>query len=363
MLTFMKRDFVEQTNQELLARKLEEHIAQQGLAAGERYLTADSAAEYLGVNRMAADRAMTVLVRRNMLVRRRGRGTFVGPAVGPPKAAVTHVHVIHCAEGEFSAPPIPSDRFLAGLRGVIANAVLHTHLFAYDRAKAMVRELIESFPANDNKRTVVLALSPRGVQEYVARRGLPAVVIGGVFPGVPLANIEADQFEIGRNLVRLARRLGASHFVFINREHWRRGDSRAFDGMVRELAELNLPADRIMIRNFPKDAATAFNVLGAVAAGAVEDSNTGKAALLCRSSAMAEMVAKAAEAGGLHVPDDIFVVHNRHWNDETSVTRPYVAEAISEDEALARIGYMLKNGLEDNPKAITPCKIPVTIVD
>ena len=363
-MQLMSDRFVEKTSQELLARRLEEHIHRQGLEPGERYLTASSAAEFFGVNRMAVDRAMTLLAQRNMLVRRRGRGTFVGPAVRPaPKTTVTHVHFIHCGEGEFSAPPIPTEMLLSGLRETIPDAILHTHLFPYDQAAVHVRELVESFAGNDNRRAVVLALSPREVQQEIARRELPAVVVGGVFPGIPLPNIEADQFEIGRNLVRLARRLGAGRFLFVNREHWRYGDSRAFDGMVRELAELGLPADRISIRNYPKDAALASALFGDIAAAAVSDSTDKKAAILCRTASMAELIRRAAKSHGLHIPDDLLIVHNRHWNDEAEITRPYVAERISEEETLAQIGRMLKTGLGEDTTAIQPFRIPVSIIE
>ena len=306
-MQLMSDRFVEKTSQELLARRLEEHIHRQGLEPGERYLTASSAAEFFGVQSHGGgscdDVACSIAICSCDVA---GEAHSLGPPSGRPLKRRSRTSISSTvAKGSSRRPRSPPKCSSPACGETIPDAILHTHLFPYDQAAVHVRELVESFAGNDNRRAVVLALSPREVQQEIARRELPAVVVGGVFPGIPLPNIEADQFEIGRNLVRLARRLGAGRFLFVNREHWRYGDSRAFDGMVRELAELGLPADRISIRNYPKDAALASALFGDIAAAAVNDSTDENVAILCRTASMAELIRRAAKSRGLHIPDDL----------------------------------------------------------
>lgn len=355
-----------QSRCEQLAQRLEEDIRLRRLECGERYLSAETAARQLGVSRMTAHRAMELLVERNFLVRTRGRGTFIGPAARhngriAAKVAVKHVHFIHCGEGESLLPPLSHDDLVGGFLDVIPETVLHTHLFPYDRAEECVREMLDAFGADKSARGFLLTLSPREVQRLFAESGLPTVVIGSVFPGIKLPNLEADQTEIGRNLIRLAYRLGGRRFVFINSEHWRRGDSRAFDGLVDGLAELGLPANRVAIRNHPQDAALTESLLDDTLSELESRSGGERPAFVCRSPRMAALARRMAEARGRRIPEDLVVVYDRPWLYTDVEPEPHVADALSVREGVAQLAQMLKRGFSDSAESIPSLCIPSKI--
>src|ERR1700733_3329592 len=89
---------IEDSRASKLAKQLELDIQRRGLRRGDSYMTADGVSEWLGISRMAANRAMNVLAHRQILVRQRSRGTFIGPAVEEPSDMIASkskcVHLI-----------------------------------------------------------------------------------------------------------------------------------------------------------------------------------------------------------------------------------------------------------------------------
>src|SRR5262245_22261573 len=63
------------------AERLESDIRRRRLVPGHKYLTAEESAELLGTSAATANRALRMLAERDVVVRRRNRGTFVGRAV------------------------------------------------------------------------------------------------------------------------------------------------------------------------------------------------------------------------------------------------------------------------------------------
>ena len=191
----MDIEFMNQSNCELLAEQLGNDILQRGLKSGDRYITTVKAAEQLGVSRMSADRAMNVLVEKRLLIRQRGRGTFVGP--GARTSAISnaiHVHLIIFGEGESTMVFPPPAATLAGLRSVMPTSILHTHILPFADGCLHARQLVESEPST-NLSAWILAASSREVQQWFAQQDIPTIVLGGVFPEISLPNMEPDQTE------------------------------------------------------------------------------------------------------------------------------------------------------------------------
>ena len=357
---------IPRTRREQLAERLQEDIRLRRLECGQKYITAETAARLLGVSRMTAHRAMELLVARDLLVRKRGQGTFVGPAVPRQtdpvvKQTVKHVHFIHCGEGETMLPPLANNDLLRGLMDEIPDTVLHTHLLPFDKAEQCVRELLNSFENEKAERAFLLTLSPREVQRLFMESNRPTVVIGSVFPGINLPTLEADQTQIGRHLIRLAYRLGGRRFVFINGEHWRRGDSRAFDGLVDELAKLGLPANRVAIRNHPHDMVLTKSLLEDTLTELEEHPSDKTPAFLCRSPLTATLVRRLAKSRGLRIPGDLVVAYDRPWIYTDIDPEPHVADALSVREGVAQLAQMLKRGFSADAAAINSVRVPSRI--
>ena len=124
---FMTLDAANLSRVHHLAHRLEQDIARRGLRTGEEYLTAEAAAEMLGVSRMTANRAMNVLARRKVLMRYRSRGSFVGSAVTPqPAADVCSIHLLTFVDDN-PGLQIPAGRMLLGLHESLPAANLQIH--------------------------------------------------------------------------------------------------------------------------------------------------------------------------------------------------------------------------------------------
>ena len=355
----METEFVTKSNRELLAERLGEDIVRRGLRPGDRYVTAAQAAQRLGVSRMSVDRAMNLLVQKRLLVRQRGRGTFVGPVARcRPATDATHVHLLVFGEGEPALNCPAHTVILAGLRRAIPSAIVHTHMLPFPDALHYVQELVSSEPAT-NRSGWILSLSPREVQEWFARRGVPAIVLGTAFPGVPLADIQSDQSEAGAELLRLAHRMDAGHYVFVNRQNWRQGDVAAMNGALRELGVLRLPPNRFEVCNIPSRADGSRRIIETVMRRCMDDEDGGKPVFLCRATGIARLALGVADRLGVGVPDDLGIVYQRPWTDDSPVFAPCVSESSAPEEGFVLAGRLLEQALSSDTGKPESVRMPL----
>src|SRR4249919_1108185 len=78
-----------------LATALQRDIQDKRLAPGDPYLNTADAARLLGVSTVAANRALQLLVKRDVLCRRQRRGTFIAdPKQGSDPTLIERVHLL-----------------------------------------------------------------------------------------------------------------------------------------------------------------------------------------------------------------------------------------------------------------------------
>ena len=337
-------------------------ILRRNLKPGDRYITAVEAAEQLGVSRMSADRAMNVLVRRQTLVRQRGRGTFVGPSVkaSSPISAV-HVHLLMFMEGETSTTLPSQPAVLAGLRRVMPSAILHAHFLPFTQGCHHAKQLVQNEPLG-TKSVWVLAVSPYEVQQWFAQESVPAIVLGEAYPGIALPDMEADQMESGVQLLRLASRLGAKRFTYVNSQNWRRGDTAALNGALQELGSFGKAADCLEVCNISSDVDETKRLLRELLVRCTDPENKQKQGLICRSHHFVELVLDIAEEIGVSVPEDLIVVYNRYWTDEHPILVPCVDELATIEEGFAIIASLAGQVLERSSQEVAPVRLPVRFV-
>ena len=358
----MQTTHTHQTNCELLAERLGRDILRRNLKPGDRYITAVEAAEQLGVSRMSADRAMSLLVKRKALVRQRGRGTFVGPGVNGSSATnVIHVHLLLFMEGELNATWPSQPAILAGLRSVMPSAILHAHFLPFTEGCHHAKQLVKNEPLT-NRSVWILAVSPYEVQQWFAQESVPAIVLGEAYPGVALPDMEADQLESGGQLLRLANRLGAKHFTYINTQNWRQGDTAALNGALQELGNHGMAADHLEVCNIPNNADEMKRILRDLVLRCTDPANEEKRGLLCRSYRFVDMVLDIAEEIGVSVPDDFIVVYNRYWTDEHPILVPCVDEMATTEEGFAMLAALSKKVLASNGGEVASVRLPVRFV-
>ena len=79
-----------------LAIAIEEDIRQRGLRRGDRYLTAKEVGERFQVSTVTAHRAMVILTDKDVVIRKRKSGTFVGAGfVRNPESGPEVMHALH----------------------------------------------------------------------------------------------------------------------------------------------------------------------------------------------------------------------------------------------------------------------------
>jgi DNA-binding LacI/PurR family transcriptional regulator len=292
-----------------LAKQLELDIHRRGLRQGDPYLTADGVGALLGVSRMTANRAMNVLAHRQLLVRHRSRGTFIGPALeGPREMAVSTSKCVHYVTFIDHSPALqlPLGEIVEGLQASFPDVSLKTHTVPLRNALEYVRHEVDQAAQDSFLGGIVLSLGTRSIQQYLAHSGLPVVIYGSVFPGVNLPSVDVDQRMVGRMLAKQALRAGHRRLVFVGRELWRSGDNQAFDGIQEAAHAAGLGHDGVMVRNIP----TAFSAIGVEIDHLLDEVGT-SAAFLCRLPFFARALAQAAQERGWRIPDEIGIVYDQ----------------------------------------------------
>ncbi len=348
---------IEYTRLDQLAGVLEQDIHYRGLRPGQPYLTAAGAAEMLGVSRMTANRALNVLAQRELLVRHRNRGTFIGPGLAAKSSHNANcVHYIAFADDN-PAQQIPIGCMLTGLKRHIPDVNLKTHTLSQVLSPQQLREEIDQLSYGVKSLGMIVTLGSRDLQRIVAESGIPAVVHGSVYPGIDLPSLEVDQEQTGRLMAEQAIRLGHQRLVFVAREFWRRGDNLALDGIQQAAAAAGLGSGSVMVRNVSTDP-------HALRMG-VEEVLTDvprPAAFICRLSYFASAIIDAASERGLSIPGEVGIVYD-HTSEEGPPPLPYpcVRSQYSIHEQMAMIGQMLQTvaaGQSPDPfRAVVPARI------
>jgi DNA-binding LacI/PurR family transcriptional regulator len=346
----------EHTRLDHLARFLEQDIYYRGLRPGEPYLTAAGAAALLGVSRMTANRALNVLAQRELLVRHRSRGTFIGPGLATNGNTDSFcVHYITFADDN-PAQQVPIGRMLTGFQAAIPEATLKTHILPLTMSPQQFREEVEQLSSGSRSVGMVVTMGTRDFQRVAAESGLPAVVHGSVYPGIDLPSLEVDQEQTGRLMAEQAIQLQHRHLVFVAREHWRRGDNLALDGIQQGAAAAGLGSGSVMVRNVSTDP-------HALRMGVEEilSDVPRTATFICRLPYFAAAIAEVAAERKLRIPQDIGVVYDYTSEDgPPPLPYPCVRTRHNIQEQMTVIAKMLKavaSGHRPEPfRAIVPAK-------
>lgn len=184
-------------------RSLLNAIARQEYEAGEPFITQRELCERFGVSTTTAIKALNELVAEGVLVRQRGRGTFVverrrqAPADPGPRAAKTIALVVPWLEG----PHIT--RVVHGAEAVCAQ--LGYRMFLSNSGGSIERETAAlRQAADDGVRGILLYPVDGGADPIILgelrRAGMPLVMVDRYHPDVPTDAVIADNFAIGHAL-------------------------------------------------------------------------------------------------------------------------------------------------------------------
>lgn len=181
-----------------IKQELREAIARSEYEPDVPFVTQRELCERYGVSTTTAVRALNELVQEGLLVRRRGRGTFV--AERPARSAEhdrTIACIVHDLQGRHNSSVV------SGVESVCAE--LGFRMFLYDstgqpqREERALRQAIDSGAAG-----VVLypvqGQSHSGVFAELRRRGIPVVLVDRHRPDLALDAVLPDNFAVGYEL-------------------------------------------------------------------------------------------------------------------------------------------------------------------
>jgi len=236
------------------ADKLERHIRASGLRTGDRYITAEQAAQLIGGSVMTVQRAMKLLASKNILERRPKAGTFIGSA-GVAASELPCIHYL--LPEQFVTEDKDQERVwplihgqIYGMRTILPNLSVQFN-FIPNQDLAYTRQIVQqTSPAG-----VILVLASRPMRAFFDQSGIPTIVEGSAEPDLAnLCSVELDQVQTGRILASYLLQKGHRRIATVMRNVWSIGEHHLHDGISEELAAAGLGATALRIRSAPPEA-------------------------------------------------------------------------------------------------------------
>ncbi|QDU73632.1 Periplasmic binding proteins and sugar binding domain of LacI family protein [Bremerella volcania] len=274
-----------------LAEQIMADIAGRGLQSGDPYLGTADAARMLGVSTTSANRAMQLLVQRNVLSRRQKRGTFVADGIhGETQRTIDRVHLV-VNNTYLATEGMMADGVIVGIQSVLPHAEIEFNHLPGSDDTAWVSELIAKTARSQQAEGFVLARSSLTSQRLFQASGLPTVIFGSRFPSIQaLPSVDRDHIAAGRLLTTSLIEQGVKKLGVLMRSQVLPGDHPFLDSIWRTAAELGLTPSDLTIRFLPTDDQAVQH--------ATRDllHQQGANGLICRSQPLAESASKTIKA-------------------------------------------------------------------
>ena len=166
---------------------------------------------------MTMHRAMRSLAGRDVLVRKRNRGTFIGPKFNNSGHSQQPIDVLHVlmAIDYHRTQNFSSDTLVDEFSKAMPGVTIQVHHLIENGSLQYIDRQIERL-APSQREGFVLIRCAREVQLRISESSLPAVVFGHVYPGINLPCISHDQEAVGRYMAKYALGQGASSIRFAN---------------------------------------------------------------------------------------------------------------------------------------------------
>lgn len=343
-----------------LAARLEGDIREKNLTPGAPYLTTLEAARLLGVSNVAANRAMQLLVKRDVLRRRQRSGTFIADAQTAASSSIKRVHML-VHQSYLKTEGILADGVILGIQEKLPQAEIQFNFMPNGDEANYTEQLVAESLRSPRAESFVLVRAPLDVQRIVERSGLPAVIHGTPFPsikGIPW--VDRDHAQSGQLAANWLIRQGCRSISIITRDKPLPGDFAMTDAVSCEVRAASLAADSMSWRPSPMDAL----VVGQIALDALAAYGRPHG-FICRSNPYATVVVNALAENGMKLGVDAFVVALDVYKNRAfeAPPFPYLQLTSGPEEVGQHIGEMLvlqAKGQITQPSALV---VPVTILE
>jgi DNA-binding LacI/PurR family transcriptional regulator len=295
-------------------------------------------AQMMGVSTATAHRAMQVLAKRRMLVRRRNRGTFIGPHFEVGRGTLVRtVHAIMEAPG-LDRNEIPLDGLVRGIRSRLKDVNVQITFLPQGDPQAFVQELLGSAAAVGSVVGFLPVSCPREVYRRLFDSGVPTVVLGTPYIDQrDIPSIDVDNRTAGRLLAEFLIGGGHSRMVVLMATEGQPGTNCFFDGVSDALTKAELPHNALIVRHVPVEPAAVAAQLRELLA--MPEPPT---ALIARTPQMVRAVSAAFDSLGIAPAKRCEIVYQNHPATENGAPSFVCAQpAVSMNEIVARAAEML----------------------
>ncbi len=322
-----------------LAKRLEEDIRQRGLVPGVRYYTAAEAGAVMGVSTATANRALQILAKRNVLVRRQNQGTFVASGVQPPRVAVRTVHVL-VEEDEPAWQVLRFDLLLQAMRQVVGGVNVQVSFVPKQGALQYVKGLLQPLRSIGQLAGVVAISCSREVYGYLEQAGIPTVVFGTLHDDQRrLVTIDLDYHHSGQLLAEHLIARGHKRLALLTHTMERPGDNAFLDGVSEAMGKAGLSANAIVVRILPPEQAVITAALNRLLTD--DWPATG---IIARAPRMVRLIEAAIKALDSSLTAELDIVFEGHAIDEVeSAIYTHTQSTLRFTETSSRIGELMRD--------------------
>jgi len=235
-----------------LSKMIEDDIRHRGLRTGDRYLTAKDAGEQFKVSTVTAHRAFVILTDKEVVIRKRKSGTYIGPGfiTGEKEKTNDKLQSIHVIMDKIYRKSFPNmfELFNEVMETELPETAFQMHIVPdddYNYCQKIIHQIKES-PAPE---AVILIRSSERVQNLVQESKIPAIIYGSPYSGIQLPFLDIDQKMIGRLITEKLLQEDCRHFILLQNNYWRRGDTDLFNEISTVLGDNQLPMGSLEVHN------------------------------------------------------------------------------------------------------------------
>ena len=331
-----------------LADRLMADIRDRGLQLGETYMTSHEAAKFLGVAGASANRALQLLEKRKVIHRAQKRGCVILEPPERGKRLIDQVHfLVH--DKYYRTEGIGGDGILFGIQSVLPTSTVSHCLLSQENEPQQISNLIERSLRQETSDAFVLVRASYAVQLMIAKSGLPAIVFGGLYPGITeLGQIDRDHQQAAKLVIDYLRKMNCQRLAVLMRQEVLPGDYPTLDGLHESGMDLTL-------RFIPSE----DDCIKAVAETLLERQNRPDA-VLCHTKRHAECVDQIRRKLKIPAKQLPIVVLTAYLKRGENLPFPHIAQDSDPETIGQRIGELLRSRVSMDTLVLE--SVPVKLV-
>ena len=311
-----------------LTRAVIDDIRYKNLSVGDKYLSAKEVAEKFSVSTVTAHKAMVALAEKNILIRKRKSGTFIGPGfIGDPDLDNDSIHILHVFMTRAYSKNYPTvfNTFSDIAEELLDDCMVEFHMIPERESLQFTKRLINQIENSDYNEAVVLIHSSEKVQKTLQESDIPTVIFGSAFTGIELPSLDLDQEKIGNLVAQALIDKKCSRILLLSYSFWRQGDNLLFNAISQTMGASGYPMGSLIIQNVSQETEYDLSMINS----AVQDQNVG---IICRDGYMVKNISDSLENDKIPIIgccDEVDSKHVYAWVKPLKNYRQQVEELLS----------------------------------